>query len=698
MNRPLLSLARHAMGSPHTSVKRPLARSKHRLPPLSSAVFPSSPVFARSASSTVEAPSFIPISIDRSSLLGSGKGSQQSASDATPKLSKAGKFEKETPLATLLKAMILARGPLSVADFMRTCLSHPQFGYYMHTEHSVFGSKGDFITSPEISQLFGELVGVWLVATWQSLGCPRRVALVECGPGKGTLMADVLKVAKKFPAFYEAIIRVDLVETSRHLRRVQADTLGLFLIEKETRWYDRVEDIGSATAAAEEDGGDVHTPHGKTARKKGSPMARNDDDKSAAGAEGQQMREQEEDTAVPLLLAHELFDALPVHQLSWSKEASAWRERLVQVDPEAEVETSTGTMEGGEEPFPHFDIVVAPSATPASAGFTATVAAARLASGAGTGTQHGLQEAFLQEGSVCEYSPACLSVASSMAKRIARTGGACLIFDYGYSVRCGSSNASALPASSAKPSSASAFLSSLPALPADPRGMKPTVRGIRQHRFVDMLSTPGEADLSADVDFDALARAAIESVAQDKEHEEEAETSRLSVGSPASSPSPSSSPATSLDAQIEAMVATARLSSGGRSAAAQAAQATPVPSPSPSATTATTTTISPVAVAGPVSQGEFLMRMGIGARLERLLKKVDEQSGDPAVKEETKARLYGEAKRLAGMDDGQGEMGSIYKVMALLSPVPSSSSSPEGRAERKRESDAWKLAAAIPGF
>lgn len=81
---------------------------------------------------------------------------------------------------------IAARGPITVADYMRQALTHASLGYYMSRD--VFGAAGDFTTAPEVSQLFGEMVAVWCVAQWEALGCPPRVALVEIGPGRGTLM------------------------------------------------------------------------------------------------------------------------------------------------------------------------------------------------------------------------------------------------------------------------------------------------------------------------------------------------------------------------------------------------------------------------------------------------------------------------------------------------------------------------------
>lgn len=127
-----------------------------------------------------------------------------------------------SPLDVIIRRQIETSGPMFVSQYMQLCLAHPKYGYY--TTRDPLGVDGDFTTAPEISQLFGELVGVWLAATWQQMGSPASVALVELGPGRGTLMADILRATKSLPGFHAAL-SVHLVETSPALRAKQVETL-----------------------------------------------------------------------------------------------------------------------------------------------------------------------------------------------------------------------------------------------------------------------------------------------------------------------------------------------------------------------------------------------------------------------------------------------------------------------------------------
>ncbi len=118
---------------------------------------------------------------------------------------------------------IALTGPMTIADYVTRCLHDPQDGYYA-TRPSI-GATGDFITAPMISQMFGELIGLWAVETWQRLGAPERVRLVEVGPGDGTLMADALRAARLAPDFLQAVDLV-LIEPSPPLRAAQARMLA----------------------------------------------------------------------------------------------------------------------------------------------------------------------------------------------------------------------------------------------------------------------------------------------------------------------------------------------------------------------------------------------------------------------------------------------------------------------------------------
>ncbi len=124
-----------------------------------------------------------------------------------------------TPLSQSLAARIRVSGPITVAEFMAEALMHPTFGYY--ATRDPFGVAGDFTTAPEISQMFGELVGLCLAQTWIDQGSPRGVVLAEFGPGRGTLMADLLRATVRVPGFHAAI-SVHLIEASPKLRQVQA--------------------------------------------------------------------------------------------------------------------------------------------------------------------------------------------------------------------------------------------------------------------------------------------------------------------------------------------------------------------------------------------------------------------------------------------------------------------------------------------
>lgn len=183
---------------------------------------------------------------------------------------------ERTALEDRLIALIRARGPITVADYMADALFHPQEGYY--TARSPIGAEGDFITAPEVSQIFGELIGLWLVQSWTDMGSPAAFNLVELGPGRGVLMQDVLRAARLRPAFLDAA-HVWLVETGGRLRLEQRRRLKDCGVKID--WADRFADVPAAPT---------------------------------------------------LLVANEFFDCLPIRQ--FVRGAVGWRERLVGLSPD----------------------------------------------------------------------------------------------------------------------------------------------------------------------------------------------------------------------------------------------------------------------------------------------------------------------------------------------------------------------------
>jgi NADH dehydrogenase [ubiquinone] 1 alpha subcomplex assembly factor 7 len=139
-----------------------------------------------------------------------------------------------TPLGDLFIARIMATGPMRLSDYMAECLLHPMHGYY--ATRDPFGAKGDFTTAPEISQMFGELLGLCLAQAWLDQGAPGTFTLAELGPGRGTLMADMLRATRAVPGFH-AGAQVVLVEASAHLRGVQRATVG------DVMWVDTAQDL-----------------------------------------------------------------------------------------------------------------------------------------------------------------------------------------------------------------------------------------------------------------------------------------------------------------------------------------------------------------------------------------------------------------------------------------------------------------------
>ncbi|XP_064603327.1 protein arginine methyltransferase NDUFAF7, mitochondrial-like isoform X2 [Liolophura sinensis] len=269
-------------------------------------------------------------------------------------------------LVKYLKTKMRMSGPLTVSDYMKAILTHPGSGYYMH--HDVFGVKGDFTTSPEISQMFGELLGVWCVNEWLQNGAPSRVNVVELGPGRGTLADDMLRVFAQFKDIQNAV-SLHLVEISPKLSEIQQVKLQ-----------------GGAVGQTE---GVSHTA---------SQEGHHHHCVSRYGTHVFWYRDLKE---VPkefsIFIAHEFFDALPVHK--FQKSENGWCEVCVDIDHNAE----------SEKPF-RFIISRGP-----------TIASSTI-----------LEVDPTDKRDHIEVCPEGGAIAQEIAQRIVGQGGAALIADYGH--------------------------------------------------------------------------------------------------------------------------------------------------------------------------------------------------------------------------------------------------------------------------
>ncbi|MGJ4916568.1 class I SAM-dependent methyltransferase [Bradyrhizobium sp. SZCCHNR1015] len=352
-----------------------------------------------------------------------------------------------SPLHTEIKRLIKASGPMPVWRYMELCLMHPEHGYYVSRDP--LGREGDFTTAPEVSQMFGELLGLWAASIWKATGSPQQFRLIELGPGRGTMMSDALRALRVLPPLYQTI-SVHLVEVNPVLREKQKATLtGL----RNVNWHESFDEV----------------PEGPS-----------------------------------VIFANEYFDVLPIHQMI--RRETGWHERVVELDDEENF-----VYGAAADPTPGFELLLPPLVRAAPAG------------------------------AIFEWRPNMEMMA--IARRIRDQRGAAVIIDYGH-VRS---------------------------------DVGDTFQAIARHSFADPLKTPGLADITAHVDFDALARAA------------------------------------------EAV--------GAR-------------------------------VHGPVTQGEFLQRLGIETRALTLM-----QKASPEVSEDIASGL----KRLTG--GGRGGMGSLFKVLGISDPA-----------------------------
>src|SRR5947207_4137257 len=267
---------------------------------------------------------------------------------------------------------------MPVWRYMELCLTHPEHGYYVSRDP--LGREGEFITAPEVSQMFGELLGLWTASVWKAVGSPPVLRLVELGPGRGTMMADALRALRVLPPLFQSL-RIHMVEINPVLRDKQKATLsGASNID----WHDTIDDIPEGPA---------------------------------------------------VILANEYFDVLPIHQAV--RRETGWHERVVDLDDSGKL-----IFGAAPEPIPRFEVLLPP-----------LVRAAPV-------------------GAVFEWRPDAEIM--KIATRVRDQDGAALIIDYGH-------------------------------LRSD---AGETFQAIARHSYADPLKTPGQADVTAHVDFQALARAA----------------------------------------------------------------------------------------------------------------------------------------------------------------------------------------------
>lgn len=286
------------------------------------------------------------------------------------------------PLETEIRRRISLAGPMPVRQFMTLCLNDSQHGYYMVRDP--FGRAGDFVTSPEVSQMFGELIGLWAASVWKLMGEPENIRLVELGPGRGTMMLDMLRAARVVPAFRAALV-AHMVEISPAMQVRQQERLRD--IDVPVLWHQSFDQV-------------VEGPF--------------------------------------IVVANEFFDALPVHQAV--KQINGWYERVIEIDNEDNLAFGIAA-----DRIPLFDQLLPPK----------------------------LRDAPL--GSLYEWRTDPLPL--EIGRRITHEAGAALVLDYGH-------------AESA---------------------IGETLQAVRGHGFANALASPGEVDLTAHVDFQALG-SAIESM------------------------------------------------------------------------------------------------------------------------------------------------------------------------------------------
>jgi NADH dehydrogenase [ubiquinone] 1 alpha subcomplex assembly factor 7 len=286
-----------------------------------------------------------------------------------------------------MRKRISKQGYLCVDDLMRMAMSSSANSYYRSKQP--LGAEADFITSPEISQMFGEMVGLWCIKTWERLGMPNPVNLIELGPGRGLLMRDLLRATKNAKGFHGAL-QVQMLEINPKLIAEQKSQLEGYKVT----WIDSVNQIAELPS---------------------------------------------------IIVANEFFDALPIRQ--YIKIKRDWHEIALVIDPD------DGMLKFDKRPM-----------------------MPRIFAG-----QVNLEHLKAGDGAIVEESQESIEIVQFIADHIKKLSGAAVIIDYGYDIA--------------------------PVMRQDHQYMS-TLQAIRRHKFVPVLSSLGDADLSAHVDFYALMQAA----------------------------------------------------------------------------------------------------------------------------------------------------------------------------------------------
>jgi NADH dehydrogenase [ubiquinone] 1 alpha subcomplex assembly factor 7 len=398
-------------------------------------------------------------------------------------------------------------GPISLSRFISLALTHPMFGYYTSSA-DILGERGDFTTSPEISQLFGEMCALYFCSLFRTISpLPKALRVVELGPGKGTLMADMLRTFNQFDDIATAIKSggVYLVEKGPTMRLKQAECLGcdlaaasfdLLVDETPSKDYESMDvpqlkqelaDMGIKIGNKSKEG----LLEILRERRPPKPIIDADRNKyltSAVASEAfgsvpvtwvsslADIPSDVHSSPPEFIIAQELLDALPIHAFQTDGNGK-WRERMVDVNRDFAPDTTSVDTTSVDSTASSFSptstplkMVLAPAVTPGLQTLLRNLSAEGVE----------MSEPFTAAGTVLEVSPEACALSQDIAARIDDHGGAALIVDYGEDGPCGDS-----------------------------------LRGFYKHTQVDVLSRPGEVDVTMDVDFKAI-RGAVEGMLADR--------------------------------------------------------------------------------------------------------------------------------------------------------------------------------------